>query len=128
LILPVSRTIFDKMIYIIEDDLSVRRAFEIFLESAGYKYKSYESAISFLTDVMPTLNDLLILDINLPLMSGLELLSKFSLEQKAIPVIIVTALDGSNIQESCNRYGVKAFLRKPVDGEILINLIKNILP
>lgn len=113
------------MIYIIEDDMSVRRSFEFFLESAELKYKSYGSAISFLSDGIPTVNDLLVLDINLPEMSGLDLLKKFTQEKKQIPVIVVTARDDSGSLECCKSYGVKAFLRKPVDGKVLMDLIKN---
>jgi two-component system, LuxR family, response regulator FixJ len=113
------------MIYIIEDDMSVRRSFEFFLESAELEYKSYGSAISFLSDGMPTVNDLLVLDINLPEMSGLDLLNKFSQENMHIPVIVVTATNDTYIREGCGKYGVKAFLRKPVDGRILMDLIKN---
>jgi two-component system response regulator FixJ len=113
------------MIYIIEDDMSVRRSFEFFLESAELEYKSFGSAITFLADGMPTVNDLLVLDINLPEMSGLDLLKKFSQEKKQIPVIVVTASDDPAIRESCRSYGVKAFLQKPVGGGILMDLIKN---
>jgi FixJ family two-component response regulator len=113
------------MIYIIEDDVSVRRSFEFFLESAELEYKSFGSAITFLSDGMPTVNDLLVLDINLPGMSGLDLLKKFSEEKKHIPVIVVTARDDSGSLECCKSYGVKALLRKPVDGKTLMDLIKN---
>jgi FixJ family two-component response regulator len=112
------------MIYIIEDDISVRRSFEFFLESAELEYKSFGSAITFLYNGMPTVNDLLVLDINLPEMSGLDLLKKFTQEKKQIPVIVVTARDDSGSLECCNSYGVKAFLRKPVDGQALMDLIK----
>jgi FixJ family two-component response regulator len=58
-------------------------------------------------------------------MSGLDLLNKFAQDKKLIPVIVVTARDDSSIRESCISYGVKAFLRKPVDGAALMDLIKN---
>ncbi|MFN8257072.1 MAG: response regulator [Bacteroidales bacterium] len=113
------------MIYIVEDNVSMRRAFEIFLESDGLEYKSFESAISFISEIIPTHKDLIILDIDLPIMSGLELLNKFSMEKKSIPVIVVTALEDVDTQVNCMRYGVMAFLRKPVDGITLMELIKN---
>jgi FixJ family two-component response regulator len=113
------------MIYIIEDDMSVRRSFEFFLESEELEYKSFGSAISFLAGEVPSVNDLLVLDINLPEMSGLDLLYKLSQEKKQIPVIVVTARDDSGSLECCKSYGVKAFLRKPVDGKTLMDLIKN---
>lgn len=104
--------------------MSVRRSFEVFLESAGLDFKSFESAESFLSGGTPTTKDLLLLDINLPGMSGLDLLRELSLEKKTTPAIVITASDDVRIREGRKRYGVKAFLRKPVDGGALVDLIK----
>lgn len=116
------------MIYLIDDDKSVRRAFELFLKSAEFDYKSFESADVFLTRFEPGLKNLLVLDLNLPGMSGLDLLKKFELEGTHIPVIVVTAFDDQVSRELCRQYGVIAYLRKPVDGEALLDTIKYNLP
>jgi FixJ family two-component response regulator len=112
------------MIYLIDDDNSVRRAFEIFLKSASLDLLSFERAEDFLSAVKPELNDLLILDLHLPGLSGTELLKKLDHDGNHIPVIVVTAFDDKHSRELCKRYGVKAFLRKPVDGEALIDTIR----
>ncbi|HWA34828.1 MAG TPA: response regulator [Cyclobacteriaceae bacterium] len=112
------------MIYIIEDDMSVRRSFEFFLESEGLAFKSFGSAESFLSGAKPLMIDLLLLDVNLPAMDGLELLDKLAEENKMIPAIVISALDNAHTRERCRRQGVKAFLRKPVDGQTLVDLIK----
>jgi FixJ family two-component response regulator len=111
------------VIYLIEDDMSVRRSFEIFLESAGLEFKSFESAELFLSGGMSTINDLLLLDINLPGMNGVELLRRLCRENMNTPAIVITAFDDAQIRESCRRSGVKAFLRKPVDLEALMDVI-----
>jgi FixJ family two-component response regulator len=116
---------FEEMIYIIEDDLSVRRAYEFFPDSEGMEYKSSGTVRSFLTGYMPTMRDLHVLDINLPNLSGLDLLKIFTRERKKIPVIVVTARDDAECRECCTEYGVKAYLRKPVDGEELIEIINS---
>jgi FixJ family two-component response regulator len=116
------------MIYLIDDDKSVRRAFEIFLKSGGFDYKSFESADEFLTLSQPNTKNLLVLDLNLPGMSGIELLKKFKQEGTHIPVIVVTAFDDPESRELCRQYGVIAYLRKPVDGEALLDIIKYNLP
>jgi FixJ family two-component response regulator len=113
------------MIYFIDDDESTRSAFDLLLESVGLEFKSFGSAEEFLSGVSLTLRDILILDLNLPGISGLDLLMKFSQENIQIPVIIVTAYDDANSRESCKQYGVKAYLRKPVNGKVLINLINS---
>jgi FixJ family two-component response regulator len=113
------------MIYFIDDDESTRSAFNLLLESYGLEFRSFGSAEELLSAVRPTLKDLLVLDLNLPGISGLDLLKKFTQEKIDIPVIIVTAFDHVQSRESSKQYGVKAFLRKPVEGKTLIDLIKS---
>lgn len=113
------------MVYLIDDDKSVRRGFELFLKSAGMDYKSFESADSFSTLVEPKIDDTIILDLNLPGTSGCEFLQILRSKKNNVPVIVVTAYDEPQSQNLCKELGVKAFLRKPVDGEALIDIIKN---
>ncbi len=111
------------MVYLIDDDKSVRRGFELFLKSAGIGYKSFESADSFTSTVDPQLTDTIILDLNLPGTSGCEFLQNLRSKKNDVPVIVVTAFDEPQSQKLCKELGVKAYLRKPVDGEALIDLI-----
>jgi len=112
------------MTYLIDDDISIRRGFDLFLKSASLDLQSFERAEDFLATIKPQPNDLLLLDLHLPGMSGIDLLKNLSANGLQIPVIVVTAFDDKQSQEICKRYGVKAYLRKPVDGEALIDLIK----
>lgn len=112
------------MIYIVENDNSVRRSLEVYLDSVGMHFRSYESAISYLSEGMATEKDVLLLDMNLPDMNGIELLKKLSVGEKHIPTIVITSVVDERIIELCRSLGVKAFLRKPVDGGSLIDLIK----
>ena len=112
------------MIYIIDDDKSVRRAFELFLKSAGMVYEFFESVTEFSTSFMPGRQDILVLDLNLPGTGGLDLLKQFEQDGTHMPVIVVTAFDDAVSRKTCMQYGVKAYLRKPVDGEALIDLIR----
>lgn len=115
------------MIYLIDDDKSVRRGFEMFLKSADMDMESFETAEDFLAKIKPGERDILILDLHLPGMNGCDLLKKMNLEEIHIPVIVVTAFDDLSSRECCRQYGVKAYLRKPVDGEALSDMIKYIL-
>jgi FixJ family two-component response regulator len=112
------------MISIVEDDLAVREAMELLLKSAGLIYQSFESAEQFLSGFKPCQEDSIILDLNLPGMNGCDLLKKISPAGINIHVIVTTAFDDPTSRKLCKQYGVKAFLRKPVDGEALIDLIK----
>jgi FixJ family two-component response regulator len=114
------------MVYLIDDDKSVRRAFELFLKSAGMSFVSLDSASDFLNrfECSISQDDTVVLDLNLSGMNGGELLQKLSLKGTYIPVIVVTAIDDPQTREICRQYGVKAYMRKPVDGEALIDIIK----
>ena len=111
------------MISIIEDDLSVREAIETLLKSVRMNYQSFNSAEQFLSGFKPCLVDIIILDLNLPGMNGCDFLKKIKHDGLKIQVIVTTAFDDLVSRELCRQYGVKAFLRKPVDGEALIDLI-----
>ena len=85
---------------------------------------SFESANEFLTKFKHQAGDTLVLDLNLPGMGGCDLLKKLDQDGIHLPVIVVTAFDDPVSRETCRQYGVKAYLRKPVDGEALIDIIK----
>lgn len=116
------------MIYLIDDDKSVNLALGLFLQSADYAYQSFENAEKFLSVFHAKPNDLLVLDMHLPGMQGCDLLKKLKTEGIALPVIIVTANDHPTSRECSREYGVLAFLRKPADGEALIDIIRYHLP
>ena len=112
------------MVVIVEDDLSVREAVEALFRSAGLEFQSFGSSEDFLSGFRPGFKNTLILDLNLPGISGYELLKKIVLEKINISVIVTTAYDEKDSREFCMNYGVKAYFRKPVDGEALLDLIK----
>jgi two-component system, LuxR family, response regulator FixJ len=115
------------MIYLIDDDKSVRRGFELFFKSEGMDFKSTEGAEDFLSQFKPGKADILVLDLNLPGMNGCDLLDKLRSDGIQIPVIVVTAFDDPQSREFCRMKGVKAYLRKPVDGDALVDTIKYII-
>ncbi len=113
-----------QMVYLIDDNKSVRRAFELFFRSAGFEFQSFESAAGFLSGFKPGLNDILVLDLNMPGMNGIDLLKKLEQDGIHLPVIVVTAFDDPKSRAYCKEYGVLAYLRKPADGEALIDIIR----
>ena len=120
----LTETIYLNMIYLIDDDQHILDAFSILLKSAGYKGTAFQSAEEFLKKYKQSENDLLILDMNLVGINGCTLLEKLDAKGMKLRVIVVTAFDDQKYPDSCKKYGVRAYLRKPVDGEALIDLIK----
>ncbi|HTX87415.1 MAG TPA: response regulator [Bacteroidales bacterium] len=114
------------MIYILDDDERVRKGFEILLQSAGMESNSYGSVKDFLDRGQPSEQDTLVLDIHMPGMNGCDLLEYFGERNFHMPVIVVTAYDETTSRECAARYGVLAYLRKPVDGDELLKLLPQV--
>ncbi len=112
------------MIYIIDDDQNVREGFIILLQSAGFKCRSFERADEFLKIPEHDDNDIIIMDLQMPNQSGCNLLETLQNNKIFLPVIIITAQDDKISRECAKKYGAIAYLRKPVDGTALIDLIK----
>ena len=112
------------MIYIIDDDPFVRRGFNLLFKSAGLESSAIGSAEDFLAGFIHKDRDVLILDMHMPGMNGCDLLEYLANKEIFIPVIIVTAFDEPASRECARKYGALAYLRKPVDGEALIDLVK----
>jgi two-component system, LuxR family, response regulator FixJ len=111
------------MVYLIDDDESVRRAFTLFLNSANIDHQCFRSAADFLPAYKEGRKDILVLDLNLPGMNGIDLLKKIKDSSGLLTVIVVTANDEPNNRDYCRHFGVKAYLRKPVDAEALLDII-----
>jgi len=113
------------MIFIIDDDKNVLRAFQILLKSAGLECCVFDNVEEFLSRWIKGKDDLLILDIHMPGINGCDLLEYLERMSLHIPVIVITAYDQPESRSSSERYGVLAYLTKPVDSETLIELINN---
>jgi FixJ family two-component response regulator len=114
------------MIFIIDDDKNVLRGFQILLKSAGLVCCVFDTIEEFLCKWIKNEGDMLILDIHMPGINGCDLLDYLEKTNLHIPVIIITAYDQSESRSKSERYGVLAYLTKPVDSEILIELINNL--
>lgn len=112
-------------IAIVEDDETLRDAYEDLLRSHGYRARLFETAEDFL--VAATLPiDCVILDIKLPGIGGLELLTWIRKNMPDLPVLIVSSHDDETTRRRVKSSGAMAFLGKPFDPEELIKLIKSI--
>lgn len=106
-------------VYIVDDDENVRDSARALLEAYDLTVEDYDSAQAFLDGFVTGGRGCLLLDVNMPEMSGLELLELLRGRQIGIPVIIVTAQKDAEIQERARRAGAFAFFEKPVDDSII---------
>jgi FixJ family two-component response regulator len=112
------------VINIIEDDKSVQRGYQLLLRSANLESKTFDSADCFLK-TRPCESDILILDIHMYGMDGVELLAHLEETNVHIPVIVVTAFDEEKSRTQAEHYGVLGYLIKPFNPEELLKLINS---
>ena len=111
------------MIHLVDDERSIRRALTILAKSANFGIDDFASAKDFLNAKNIKEDDCLILDIHLPGMNGFELLEELKSRAIKLKVIILTAYDDEGNRALAQKYGVKAFFRKPCDSQALIDTI-----
>jgi FixJ family two-component response regulator len=115
------------MIFIIDDDQSMQRAFLLLLQAAGFDARGFSSATDFLKQAFISDNDYLILDLSMPGMSGFNLMESLASSGINAKVIIVTAFDDAENREKARKLKALAFLTKPVNDQALIDMIKWVL-
>ena len=106
-------------VYIVDDDADVRESARALLESYDLSVEDFDSAQAFLEGFEADRRGCLLLDLNMPEMSGLELLELLRGRQVGIPVIIVTAQGDPDAQERARRAGAFAIFEKPVNDSLI---------
>ena len=107
-------------IAIVEDDASFRRALERFLRASGFEAHTFASAEEFLGSTAPESHACLILNIQLPGMSGFELVDHLAMSVPPPPAIFITARDADSLRERASRIPHSVYLSKPFPGEVLV--------
>lgn len=106
-----------------EDDASMRQAIERILRTAGFQSILFASAEAALESGVAPAADCLVLDIQLPGMSGFDLYSQMATVGKQPPAIFITAHDEPAMRERAERLGGKSFHPKPFSGRTLLDAI-----
>ncbi|HAU31424.1 MAG TPA: two-component system response regulator [Desulfotomaculum sp.] len=122
---------FEKKDYllIVDDNASVRRLLFEIISDEGYKVETAGSGTETIRMVTSSMPSLILLDVKMPGMSGLETLEKLRVHAPGVPVIMMTAYSEMDAcQEAKNRGLVREYLKKPFEIDKLRFLIKNIMP
>lgn len=115
------------IIAVIDDDADVRDATENLLQSFGFDTRAFGSATEFLTSGMAGCTACLVTDLQMPGLSGLDLLNEISRSGRSIPTIIVTAFPDERLRRLCETAGAIGFLSKPFGGDALVQAINRAL-
>jgi FixJ family two-component response regulator len=112
-----------QVVYIVDDDPSVRKAMERLLRSAGLRAQTFCSAMEFLSTRFQEENSCLILDIKMAGLSGLELQKKLLAAGIDLPVIFITAFHNPQAIQEAKKLGAVGYFRKPIDDQALLDLL-----
>ena len=112
------------LIAIVDDEVSICRALLRLLRVAEYRAEAFNSAILFVESLAERVPDCVVLDLQMPMMTGVEVQEQLLKLKDPPPVIIITAHDESKTRERCLALGAVRYLRKPIEGELLIDSIE----
>jgi FixJ family two-component response regulator len=110
-------------IAVVDDDRSVRNALRRLLRAAGFDAEVFASGREFLALLREWEPDCLIIDLNMPGMTGRELVHKVLERIPALPVIFMTAVDKPDSRAEYDALGAIAYLLKPVEEQDLFSAI-----
>jgi FixJ family two-component response regulator len=114
-------------ISVIDDDVSVRVATDNLLGSHGYPVQTFASAEDFLQSAQLSDSSCVIADVQMPAMSGLDLLMHVRALGHKVPFIFITAFPDDGVRARALRAGAICFLAKPFAGPALINCVETAL-
>jgi FixJ family two-component response regulator len=112
--------------YLVDDDLSIRRALTRLLKTMGMETFAFASAQAFLQAGPWEPEACLILDVQMPGMKGWDLLERLRAAGITLPVIIITAYNDVQTYECARQAGIVAYLRKPFDDQALLEALRQV--
>jgi FixJ family two-component response regulator len=118
--LPIS---VKPMIAVVDDEESVRNALVRLLRAGGHAVRGFDSGRTFLNSWRFERPDCLLLDIQMPDISGTEVQQALKGAGAEFPIIIVTAHDSPIVRGECMRQGAVAYLCKPPDPTVLLQTV-----
>jgi len=111
------------LIAVVDDEESVRRALARMLGASQFDVDVFASGQEFLDSLRTRLPDCLVLDYQMPGLTGRDVQRQLALAQTQVPIIVVTAHDEPALREQCLADGAVAYVAKPLQRERLVGLI-----
>ena len=111
------------VVFVVDDDPSMRRSLETLLRSVGLDVQLFSSAQEFMLAKRPDVPSCLVLDVRLPGMSGLTFQDELAKTGIALPVIFVTGHGDVPMTVRAMKAGAVEFLTKPFDDQMLLDAV-----
>src|SRR5262249_34855111 len=115
----------DQTVFIVDDDAAIRDALSLLISLKGLRTAVFSSAEDFLATYSPDWRGCLLTDLMMPGMHGLELQRTLTQRQITLPVVVLTAHGDVTTTRTALQNGALDFLEKPVDHEVLVDVLRN---
>ena len=116
-----------EIVYVVDDDESVRRSLSRLLRSAGLNVETFPSAQAFLSRELSDRTACLVLDVRLPGLSGLDLQAALKQAGRAMPIVFISGSSDVPVSVQAMKEGAIDFLQKPFDDDQLLSAIAGAL-
>jgi FixJ family two-component response regulator len=117
----------EPIVFVVDDDSAVRDSLSWVLEAAGYPVAAFDSAEAFLDGYQPGQTGVLVLDVAMPGISGLELQQRLDVFGESMPTIFISAHGTIPAAVSAMRRGAVDFLMKPFNNRALLERVEQAL-
>lgn len=115
------------IVYVVDDDVSVRESLELLIRTAGWQPELFASAQEFLSCSKNTVPSCLVLDVNLPDLNGLDLQERVATDRIDMPIIFITGYGDVPTTVRAMKAGAVEFLTKPFGDDVLLSAIQHAL-
>lgn len=122
---PVSRSHATPVVFVVDDDISVRESLDLLIRFAGWEPRLFSSAMEFLARAPVLAPSCLVLDVRLPDLDGLELQRRIAADRVHLPIIFITGYGDVPMTVKAMKAGAAEFLTKPFEGDVLLNAIRD---
>jgi FixJ family two-component response regulator len=112
------------IVFVVDDDISMRESLELLVGSAGWRPETFASAEEFLHRPRASVPSCLILDVNLPELSGLDLQTHIGADRSDMPIIFITGYGDVPTSVQAMKAGAVEFLTKPFSDTVLVSAIQ----
>jgi FixJ family two-component response regulator len=117
----------DSVVFVVDDDSSVREAIKSLIKSVGLRVETFETAQQFLGSKRPEVPGCVVLDVRLPGLSGLDLQRELAANDIKLPIIFITGYGDIPMSVSAMKAGALEFLTKPFRDQDLLDAIQKAL-
>jgi FixJ family two-component response regulator len=113
------------IVFVVDDDVSVRESLEPLIRCAGWQPQTFASAQEFIAHPRPLAPSCLVLDVLLPDLNGLDLQKRVAADRIDMPIVFITGFGDVPMTVQAMKAGAVEFLTKPFGDDMLLNAIRN---